>query len=173
MLKDFIDEFLRYKLAGQKAIAQLSAADLNKIPGAEMNSIAMIVRHISGNLASRFTDFLSSDGEKSWRNREEEFAQVEYDQEQIMQLWESGWQVLESELAKLSDEDLSRVVTIRGQALTVHQALLRSLAHISNHVGQIILLARMQAQENWDWVSIPRGKSADYNQNPTMEKRPY
>jgi uncharacterized damage-inducible protein DinB len=172
-MKDFIDEFLRYKLAGQKAIAQLSQADLNKIPGAEMNSIAIIVRHISGNLASRFTDFLTSDGEKSWRNREEEFAQMEYDQEQIMQLWESGWQVLESELAKLSDEDLSREVTIRGQALTVHQALLRSLAHVSNHVGQIILLARMQAQENWDWISIPRGKSADYNQNPTMEKRPY
>ena len=173
MIKNFIDEFLRYKLKGQKAITQLSAADLNKIPGHEMNSIAMIVRHISGNLASRFTDFLTSDGEKSWRNREEEFAQVEYDQEQIMQLWESGWQVLENGLAKLSDEDLSREVIIRGQALTVHQALLRSLAHISNHVGQIILLARMQAQEDWDWVSIPRGKSADYNQNPTMEKRPY
>jgi hypothetical protein len=96
MIKDFTDEFLRYKLTGQKAIAQISAADLNKIPGAEMNSMAMIVRHISGNLASRFTDFLTSDGEKSWRNREEEFAQIEYDQEQIMQLWESGWQVLES-----------------------------------------------------------------------------
>ncbi len=173
MIKDFIDEFLRYKLAGQKALIQLSAADLNKIPGAEMNSIAMIVRHISGNLASRFTDFLSSDGEKSWRNREEEFAHIEYDPEQIIQLWESGWQVLESELAKLSDEDLRREVTIRGQALTVHQALLRSLAHVANHVGQIILLARMQAQENWDWISIPRGKSADYNLNPTMEKRPY
>ena len=148
-MKDFADEFLRYKLAGQKAITQLSAADLNKIPGAEMNSIAMIVRHISGNLASRFTDFLTTDGEKSWRNREEEFAQIEYDHAQIMQLWESGWQVLESELVKLTDEDLSREVTIRGQALTVHQALLRSLAHIANHVGQIILLARMQAQENW------------------------
>ena len=173
MLKDFIDEFLRYKLAGQKAITQLSNADLNKIPGHEMNSIAMIVCHISGNLASQFTDFLSSDGEKSWRNREEEFAQVECDQEQIMQLWESGWQVLESELEKLTDEDLRREVTIRGQALTVHQALLRSLAHIANHVGQIILLARLQTQENWDWISIPKGKSADYNQNPTMEKRPY
>jgi Protein of unknown function (DUF1572) len=173
MIQDFTDEFLRYKLAGQKAITQLSASDLNKIPGVEMNSIAMIVRHISGNLASRFTDFLTSDGEKSWRNREEEFAQIEYDLEQIMQLWESGWQVLENELAKLSDEDLNREVTIRGQALTVHQALLRSLAHVANHVGQIILLARMQAQGNWDWISIPRGKSADYNQNPTMEKRPF
>ena len=138
-----------------------------------MNSVAMIVRHISGNLLSRFTDFLTSDGEKSWRNREEEFAGQEYDRKQIMGLWESGWRVLETELAKLNDDDLSKQITIRGQSLTVHQALCRSVAHVANHIGQIILLARLQTQENWDWISIPKGNSADYNQNPTMEKRPY
>lgn len=173
MIKNFIDEFLRYKLMGQKAIAQISDSGLNQIPGHEMNSVAMIVRHISGNLASRFTGFMTSDGEKSWRNREEEFVTQEFDRQQIMELWESGWQVLEIELAKLGEDDLSKQITIRGQALTVHQALCRSLAHIANHIGQIILLARLQTQENWDWISIPKGKSADYNQNPTMEKRPY
>ncbi len=173
MLKDFIDEFLRYKLMGQKALAQVSDENLNKIFAADMNSVAMIVRHISGNLISRFTDFLTTDGEKSWRNREAEFEEKEYSRAEMLQLWEQGWHVLESTLAQLSDDDLSKQVTIRGQAFTVHEALARSIAHIAYHVGQIILLARLQAHGDWNWISVPKGTSAEYNQNPTMEKRPH
>jgi hypothetical protein len=132
----------------------------------------VIVRHISGNLESRFTDFLSSDGEKPWRDRDAEFAGMNYGRDEIDRLWESGWSVVERELALLSDGDLERRVTIRGQPFTVHEALSRSLAHTAYHVGQIVLLARMLKGSDWKWISIPRGESAQYNQNPTMEKKP-
>ena len=172
LLKDFIDEFLRYKLMGEKALAQVLDENLNKIFAPDLNSVAMIVRHISGNLISRFTDFLTTDGEKSWRDRESEFEEKEYSRAEMLELWEQGWHVLESTLAELSDNDLSKQVTIRGQLFTVHEALARSIAHIAYHVGQIILLARLQASGDWQWISVPKGKSAEYNQNPTMEKRP-
>lgn len=172
MIKDFIDEFLRYKLMGQKAFAQVSDENLNKVFASDMNSVAMIVRHIGGNLISRFTDFLTTDGEKPWRDREAEFAEKEYSRSEMLQLWAQGWHVLESELALLTDADLGKQVTIRGQAFTVHEALARSIAHIAYHIGQIILLARLQASGAWQWISVPKGKSAEYNQNPTMEKRP-
>jgi uncharacterized damage-inducible protein DinB len=172
MIKDFIDEYLRYKIIGRKAIDQVPDADLNRIVGEDANSIAVIVRHISGNLESRFTDFLSGDGEKSWRDRDAEFAEAEYDRSEIDRLWEAGWSVLERELARLSDGDLEGRVTIRGQAFTVHEALSRSLAHTAYHVGQIVLLARILKGNDWEWISIPRGQSKQYNQNPTMEKKP-
>lgn len=172
MLKDFVDEFLRYKLMGEKALIQVADENLNQIFAPDLNSVAMIVRHISGNLLSRFTDFLTTDGEKSWRDRESEFAEKEYSRAEMMQLWEKGWTLLETELVQLGDDDLSKQVTIRGQAFTVHEALARSIAHIAYHVGQIILLARLQAHGEWHWISVPKGKSAEYNQNPTMEKRP-
>ncbi len=172
MVKDFIDEFLRYKLSGKKAIDQVSDEGLNVIVGQDLNSIAMIIRHISGNLLSRFTDFLTTDGEKSWRDREAEFESSAYSRSEIFENWERGWRCLEEALASLSDADLAKEITIRGQALTVNQALLRSLAHVANHVGQIILLAKIQTKDDWKAITIPKGKSAEYNQNPTMEKRP-
>ena len=172
MIKDFTDEFLRYKLSGKKAIDQVSDDGLNEIVGQDLNSMAMIIRHISGNLLSRFTDFLTSDGEKSWRDREAEFASREYSRTEIYENWERGWQCLENALATLSEAGLEKNITIRGQALTVNQALLRSLAHVANHVGQIILLAKIQTKTEWKAITIPKGKSAEYNQNPTMEKRP-
>jgi uncharacterized damage-inducible protein DinB len=172
MIKDFIDEYLRYKVIGRKAIDQVPDADLNRVVGEDTNSIAVIVRHISGNLESRFTDFLSSDGEKPWRDRDAEFAETKYARAEIDRLWEGGWAVLERELARLSDGDLERRVTIRGQAFTVHEALSRSLAHTAYHVGQIVLLARMLKGNDWKWISIPRGQSDQYNKNPTMEKKP-
>lgn len=172
MIKDFIDEYLRYKITGRKAIDQVPDADLNRVIGEDANSIAVIVRHIGGNLESRFTDFLGSDGEKPWRDREAEFEQGDYSREEIVRRWESGWAVLERELARLSDADLERAVTIRGTAFTVHEALARSLAHTAYHVGQIVLLARMLKGKDWRWISIPRGESQRYNQNPTMEKKP-
>ena len=172
MLKDFVDEFLRYKLSGQKAIDQVSDDGLNEIVGQDLNSMAMIIRHISGNLLSRFTNFLTSDGEKSWRDREAEFESREYARTEIFDHWERGWQCLENALATLSEAGLEKNITIRGQSLTVNQALLRSLAHVANHVGQIILLAKIQTKSDWQAITIPKGKSAEYNQNPSMEKRP-
>ena len=172
MLKDFKDEFLRYKLSGKKAIAQVSDEGLNVIVGQDLNSMAMIIRHISGNFLSRFTDFLTTDGEKSWRDREAEFKSREYSRTEIFENWERGWQCLENALATLTEADLEKNITIRGQALTVNQALLRSLAHVANHVGQIILLAKINTKSEWKAITIPKGKSAAYNRNPTMEKRP-
>lgn len=172
MIRDFIDEYQRYRLLGEKAIAQVSDEGLNRVFGRDNNSIAVIVSHISGNLISRFTDFLTSDGEKPWRNRDAEFADREYSREEILEMWEEGFRVLESELAKLSDEQMNDNVVIRGQSLTVHAALARSVAHTAYHVGQIVILARILVDGNWKSLSIPRGASGAYNLNPTMEKKP-
>lgn len=157
---------------GEKALSQVPDEDLNEVLGADNNSIAMIVRHLSGNLVSRFTDFLTSDGEKPWRNRDSEFEDTTYDRQDVEQLWVEGWDVLESELSRLSDDHLQRHVYIRGQSLTVNQALCRSLAHVSYHVGQIVFLARIFNGGDWQWITIPKGRSQEYNRNPTKEKGP-
>ena len=172
MLKDFKDEFERYKIIGRKAIDQVSDDAINQVVGPDNNSVAMLVRHISGNLVSRFTDFLSSDGEKPWRNRDAEFADVTYDREEVSTMWAKGWEVLEKELATLTDADLEKRVYIRGQPFSVHEALARSVAHVSYHVGQIVLLARILATSQWQWITVPKGKSQEYNQNPIYEKGP-
>jgi hypothetical protein len=171
-VKDFIDEYARYRAMGEKAMEQVSDDALNRVVAPNGNSIAMIVRHVGGNLVSRFTDFLTTDGEKPWRNRDDEFADGVYSRAVVDEAWAAGWDVLESELKKLTDDDLERLVTIRNQELTVHAALSRSLSHASMHVGQIILLARMLASHEWRWISIPKGQSQQYNQNPTLEKGP-
>ena len=157
---------------GEKALSQVPDEDLNEVLGADNNSVAMIVRHINGNLLSRFTDFLTSDGEKPWRNRDSEFEDATYDRQDVEEMWAEGWGVLESELSKLSNDHLQRHVYIRGQSLTVHEALCRSLAHVSYHVGQIVLLARIFKAGDWQWITIPKGRSQEYNRNPTKEKGP-
>ena len=172
MIKDFVDEYARYRSIGEKAMAQVSDDDLNRVVSLDANSIAMLVRHISGNLLSRFTDFLTSDGEKSWRNRDSEFEDVRYDRQAVETMWAQGWEVLESELSKLGDEHLQQTVSIRSRAWTVHDALCRSLAHVAMHIGQIVLLARILTEGNWKWITIPKGKSREYNTNPTLEKKP-
>jgi hypothetical protein len=172
LIKDLVDEYTRYRSIGEKAIQQVSDEALNSVPGADNNSIATIVRHISGNLRSRFTDFLTSDGEKPWRDRDSEFKGTHYDRREVDHMWAEGWGVLESELSQLSDDQLQQHIYIRGQAWTIHDALCRSLAHVSYHVGQIVLLARILNDGNWKWISIPKGQSREYNMNPTMEKKP-
>ena len=172
MIKDFVDEYARYRSIGEKAIKQVSDEALNKVLGADNNSLATIVRHISGNLLSRFTDFMTSDGEKRWRDRDSEFEDKRCNRPDVEEMWARGWNVLESELAKLGEEHLEQKVLIRGQGLTVHEALCRSLAHVSYHVGQLVLLARILNEAEWQWISIPKGNSREYNKNPTMEKKP-
>ena len=172
IIEDFINEYNRFKVIGQKAIGQVPDQSLNLIIGRDNNSISMIVCHISGNLVSRFTDFLTTDGEKPWRNRDSEFAEANYSRKEIDEIWAKGWATLEAQLASLSDDDLEKKIFIRGQPHTVHQALARSLSHTSYHIGQIVILARIIRDGEWDWISIPKGKSNEYNRNPLKEKEP-
>jgi hypothetical protein len=171
-VQDFTDEYARYRAVGEKALAQVSEEGLNRVVAPNGNSIAVIVRHVSGNFRSRFTDFLTTDGEKPARDREAEFAGGTYTRAEIDEAWRAGWAVLEKALDDLGEDDLQTTVKIRGQELSVHEALCRSLAHVAQHVGQIILLARIVATDDWKWISIPPGQSAQYNKNPTMEKLP-
>ena len=170
MIDHFRSEFARYRTIGEKALSQLPDVALNKVPVTDGNSAAMLVRHISGNLASRFTDFLTTDGEKPWRNREGEFEERAYTREEVDRMWGDGFGVLESTLEGLSDSDLNVAVRIRGQEWTVHAALARSLAHLSYHIGQLVLLARLDAGTGWDWITIPKNASDAYNQRPDLDR---
>ncbi|MDB4891543.1 MAG: hypothetical protein JWL61_3398 [Gemmatimonadetes bacterium] len=172
LISDLMGEYRRYRLLAEGAMAQMPDEALNYVPTTDCNSVAMIVAHMSGNLQSRFTDFLTVDGEKPWRERDEEFADRTCTRAEVMAFWTAGWAVVEREVGALSDADLSRVVTIRQHSLTVHAALCRSIAHVAYHVGQIVLLARITADKPWDSLSIPKGKSVEYNQRPTREKAP-
>jgi uncharacterized damage-inducible protein DinB len=172
MLNDFAREYRRYRLLGEKALKQMPDAALNHVASPEGNSAAMIVRHVSGNLTSRFTDFLTSDGEKPWRDRESEFAQRSSSRAEVEAMWAEGFAVLATALDSMTDADLARSVTIRGEALTVHAALARSVSHLAYHVGQLVLLARELADRPWESLSIPRGQSAAYNAAPTLERGP-
>ena len=163
-------EYLRYKGLAESAIGQLSDADLVAPGPGDGNSIAVLCWHLAGNFRSRFTEFLTSDDEKPWRQREEEFRRRTVTKQELLAYWEDGWTVLLDTLGKLSDDDLDRAVTIRGQSLRVTEALHRSLAHASYHVGQIVYQARGLKGGDWRWLSIPPGQSEQYNARPTMEK---
>lgn len=155
--------FAYYKELGEKAIAQVGDADLHRAIGEEGNSIAVVMRHIAGNAKSRFSDFLTSDGEKPWRDREDEFTEGAASRAQLLQEWGDGWACLFSAISHLSDADLDRMVLIRNEGHTVLEALHRQLAHYAYHVGQIVLLSRAFVGPAWISLSIPRGKSRDYN----------
>lgn len=156
-------ELLRYKALAEGAIAQLDDVDLCTPVPEGGNSIAVICRHVSGNLRSRFSDFLTSDGEKPWRNREGEFEPRTVTRAELLANWEEGWQTVFRTLADLSDDQLARTVTIRGKPLAVHEALHRALAHTSYHVGQIVHMARFFRGQEWKFLSIPPGGSEAYD----------
>ena len=149
MIEDFAAEYRRFRLLGLGALEQMPDAALNAIRREDGNSPAMIVHHVSGNLTSRFTDFLTTDGEKPSRNRDDEFADRTCTRAAVLDTWNAGWRVLEHQLASLTDADMTRTVTIRAQPLSVHAALCRSAAHVAYHVGQLVLLARMSAGAEW------------------------
>lgn len=169
LTKSFLDEYARYRASAEKAMAQVPDEALNRVISDDGNSIATLVRHISGNLISRFTDFMASDGEKPWRDRDSEFEPGPFSREQIDDAWKRGWEVLDREVGRLRDEDLARTVTIRGQSMSVHEALVRNVTHIAMHVGQIILLARAAAGADWKTLSIPRGQSRQFNEQMARE----
>lgn len=170
MIESFRIELSRYRSLGERALAQMPDAALDRAPGPDANSVATLVRHLSGNLQSRFTDFLTADGEKPWRDRDREFEEWHPSRAELEAAWQEGWETLEAALGELADSQLERQVTIRRQNLTVHDALCRALGHVAYHVGQIVLLARTQAEGGWESLSIPKGGSAAYNENPTLEK---
>ena len=172
IVKSIRSEFLRYKDLGEKAIAQLDDAVLTAAAPGGGNSIATICWHMSGNFSSRFTDFLASDGEKPWRKRDEEFEPRSVTAAELRQKWDAGWSVLLATLDTLTDNDLVRTVTIRGQALSVQDALLRSLAHASYHVGQIVYAAKSARGTDWQYLSIAPGQSEQYSKSPTRDRPP-
>ena len=163
-------EYLRYKKLAEGAIQQTPEAGINKVLGEDNNSISVIVFHISGNLKSRFTDFLTTDGEKEWRKRDTEFEERQLTKSELINIWDEGWNVLITALEELTDDDLSKKVIIRKKELSVVDALHRSLAHLSYHVGQIVFIARVIVGKEWVSLSIARGGSVDYNKNPDKEK---
>jgi uncharacterized damage-inducible protein DinB len=173
-MRDFIasieTEFRRYKGLGDAAFQQVTDDELVQPAPNGGNSIAILVWHLSGNFASRFTDFLTSDGEKPWRRRDEEFDDRAVTRDELLAKWNRGWTILDSALLALTDKNLSDVVVIRGVEFTIHEALHRSLAHASYHVGQIVFLAKMFRGDAWSTLSIARGASAAYNANPTRER---
>ncbi|MCY3679349.1 MAG: DUF1572 family protein [Gemmatimonadetes bacterium] len=162
-------EFLRYKLLGERALRQVRPEELH-VRGDDGNSVAIIVWHVAGNLESKFTDLLTTDGEKPWRDRDSEFEPREVSAAEVTEKWERGWRVLFGALADLTDDDLAAPITIRGVQFRVDEALLRSLAHLAYHVGQIVLLARSFRGGDWEYLSIPPGESEAYNANPVLEK---
>jgi len=165
-------EYRRYKALGEGAFRQLSEPELTQAAPGEGNSVTTLVWHIAGNLASRFSNFLSSDGEKPWRDRESEFTRRNVTRAELVRKWDGGWQILSDTLQTLGDEDLGRTVTIRGKPLTVCEALHRSLSHASYHVGQIVFLAKSIRGARWEYLTIPPGQSREYNKDPAHEKPP-
>ncbi|MPY89955.1 MAG: DUF1572 domain-containing protein [Luteitalea sp.] len=170
LVESILAEYLRYKALAEGAIGQLADAELCASGPNGGNSIAVICWHVSGNLRSRFTDFLTSDGEKPWRQREEEFEPRTVTRAELLSKWDQGWDVLFHAMKNLDEAQLGQVVTIRGQPLRVHEALHRSLAHVAYHVGQIVYLARSVRGDQWRFLSIPPGGSEAYNQNPTSDR---
>ena len=164
LIDDFRNEYARWRKTAEQAIAQMPDDALNHVPSPEGNSVAMLVRHVSGNLVSRFTNFLTEDGEKPDRDRDAEFVERPYTRAEVNDMMRRGFGVVDATLASLTDDDVTRTVTIRGETMTVHAALARSLAHIANHMGQIVLIAKMTAASSWQSLSIPRGKSTAFNE---------
>ena len=162
-VKDAVDVLRYYKRLGERAIEQVSDEALTASLDSESNCIALIVKHMSGNMRSRWRDFLTSDGEKPDRNRESEFEAPPATRAEVVALWEAGWKYVFETLTPLTDADLSRTVTIRNEPHSVMQAINRQVAHYSYHVGQIVYLAKHLAGGRWTALTIPRGKSADYN----------
>jgi hypothetical protein len=162
-LESVIKRFLTYKVLGDMTFTQLEEKDFYYTPGESSNSIAVIIQHMHGNMLSRWTNFLTEDGEKPGRNRDEEFSPPSCSREQLIGLWEEGWRRLIETLRSLKDEDLIKTITIRHEPLIVIDAINRQLAHYPHHVGQIVYIGKMILDQNWQSLSIPKGASQDFN----------
>lgn len=170
-LSSIIKQFEYYKSLGDKTFDQVTDERLFWSPNEESNSIATIVKHMHGNMLSRWTDFLTSDGEKEWRNRDEEFENDIADREELITQWNEGWECLFNALKPLKVEDLTKQVYIRNMGHSVTEAVNRQLAHYAYHVGQIVFLGKIVADQPWESLSIPKGNSKEYNKEKFEKPR--
>jgi hypothetical protein len=162
-IEDSIAVFHYYKKLAERAMAQVADEQLFAVLDGEANSIAIIVKHMAGNMRSRWTDFLTTDGEKPTRNRDSEFVDPPATRVALLREWEHGWATMFRALEQLTDADMARTITIRGEAHSVMQAINRQLAHYPYHVGQIVLLAKHFASDRWESLSVPRNRSEEFN----------
>ena len=161
---DAIASFRNYKKMAERAVEQVSDDEFFALIDAEANSIALVVKHIAGNLRSRWTDFLTTDGEKDFRKRDTEFELIGDSRKSLMQFWERGWQTLFANIEPLTIDDFSRTVTIRGEPHTIVEAINRQLTHYAYHIGQIVLLAKHFKSKDWNTLSVAKNRSAEFNQ---------
>ena len=162
-LESVVKQFLYYKTLGEKTFAQLDDEQLFWQASENSNSIAVIVKHLWGNMLSRWTDFLISDGEKEWRKRDEEFEADIQDKMEMMKHWEAAWACLFEALSTLNEENFEQVIYIRNQGHSIQEAINRQLCHYAYHIGQIVFLGRLQKGDSWKSLSIPKDQSARYN----------
>jgi hypothetical protein len=163
-LDSVIKRFKEYRQLGEKTFAQLNDQEMHFQPNEASNSIAVVIQHLHGNMLSRWTNFLTEDGEKDWRQRDDEFEIHSFTKQELIEKWNKGWEVFLETLESLAGNDLLSTITIRSQPLIVVDAINRQLAHYSYHVGQIVYLGRWIKQTDWKSLSIPKGSSIQYNQ---------
>ncbi len=169
-LETTIGVFKNYRSLAERSFSQLqSEEEFHFTPDPESNSIALLMKHISGNMISRWTDFLTTDGEKPNRNRDDEFIDKGETKEQLMEKWNTGWEIFFNTLKSLKEEDLLKNITVRGEALTVIQALTRQTAHYSYHIGQIVYIAKHLRSNSWKSLSIPKNQSAAFSKGTYLD----
>ncbi len=162
-LQSAIRQFRDYKVLAEKTFAQINEADFHYQPNDITNSIAINITHLHGNMLSRWTHFLSEDGEKEWRQRDDEFVKHSYSKEKLLQLWEEGWQTVLNTLGSINEKDLDKTIYIRTKPLSVVEAIHRQLTHYAYHCGQIVMLGKMIKGAEWNTLSIAKGQSVAYN----------
>lgn len=170
-LNSAIQLFRMYKQLGEKAIAQVDEKHLWWQANEDSNSIAIIVKHLYGNMLSRWTDFLISDGEKPWRNRDAEFENEVWSKTVLLEKWEHGWDCLFKALNNITETDLDKIIYIRNEGHTALEAINRQIAHYSYHIGQIVYIAKLYSKNEWQSLSIPRNKSIDYNKEKFAKEK--
>ena len=163
-LNSALKQFEYYKLLGEKTFEQIDDESLCRKYNSETNSIATIVKHLSGNMVSRWTDFLHTDGEKNWRNREKEFEETTMSRHDLINIWQKGWNCLFETLLSLQKDDLGKTIFIRNQGHSVVEAITRQIAHYAYHVGQIVFVGKLIRNDDWQSLSIPKGNSEKYNE---------
>jgi hypothetical protein len=169
-LESVIKRFNDYKNLGDRTFAQLDDEDMHYQPDKESNSIAIIIQHLHGNMLSRWTNFLTEDGEKEWRQRDDEFELHSFSKDELLKLWEEGWKALLMAISPLKSDDLGKTILIRKEAHTVIDAINRQLAHIPSHVGQIVYLGKLIKSESWQTLSIPKKGSREFNEKMMGKK---
>lgn len=170
-LPGLISLFTYYQSLANKTITKTNDDDLFKVASASANSMAIIMKHMAGNMLSRWTDFLTTDGEKPWRHRDTEFEISDTNRDQLLTYWDRGWHCLFQSLNSLKQDDMDKTIFIRGEGQSVEDAIFRQLAHYAYHVGQIVFLGKMFQGEEWVSLSIPKGKSVEYNEKKSAEEK--